>query len=150
MTSKTVLLAAMMVCGTFAAKAQQDNTKQNQKIEQLFKVMNMEEACMQSALSSAEQTIANSPQLAAKKEEARAFFVKYAAYPACKNDLIKLYAKYYTPEEIEGLTAFYKTSAGKKMLTITPKLQMESAEMLSSNLQTHADELNKLANPSAQ
>lgn len=148
MKSRTLLLAAMMICGTFAAKAQ-DNTKQNQKIEQLFAAMNLEQAYMQSAIAAADQTAAGSPQLAGKKEEVRAFFIKYASYPACKNDLLKLYAKYYSAEEIEMLIAFYKTSAGKKQLTITPQLQMESAEMMRGNLQAHAEELNKLNTPAA-
>ncbi|MGF6849346.1 hypothetical protein QFZ51_004581 [Chitinophaga sp. W3I9] len=149
MRSRTLLLAAMMICGTFAAHAQQDNTKQYQKIEQLFAAMNLEEAYKQSAIVAADQTAAGSPQLAGKKEEVRAFFIKYASYPACKNDLLKLYAKYYSTEEIEVLTAFYKTSAGKKQLTTAAQLQMESAQMMSSNLQAHAEELNKLNTPAA-
>lgn len=149
MNSRTLLLAVMMICGTFAAKAQ-DNTKQNQKIEQLFAAMNLEQAYMQSAIVAADQTAAGSPQLAGKKEEVRAFFIKYASYPACKNDLLKLYAKYYSTEEIEVLTAFYKTSAGKKQLTTAAQLQVESAQMMSANLQAHAEELNKLNAPAGR
>ncbi|SKD09750.1 hypothetical protein SAMN05660461_5642 [Chitinophaga ginsengisegetis] len=149
MKTRTLLLAAMMICGTFAAKAQQDSTKQYQKIEQLFAAMNLEQAYMQSAIVAADQTAAGSAQLAGKKEDVRAFFIRYASYPACKNDLLKLYAKYYTTEEIEVLTAFYKTSAGKKQLTTAAQLQMESAQMMSANLQAHAEELNKLNAPAA-
>lgn len=137
----------MMMCGAFAAKAQQDSVKHYQKIEQLFAAVNMEEACLVAANATADQTVSNTPQLAGKKDEVRAFFTKYMGYPARKNDLLQLYAKYYTIEEIEVLTAFYKTSAGKKQSTAAVKLQEESVTMLNNALQAHAEELNKLAAP---
>ena len=150
MKTKIVLLAAMMAGATFGAKAQQSTANFDKKIEQLFTAMNLEESFLQSANMSADQTIAGAPQLAGKKEEARAFFVKYMSYAACKNDLLKLYAKYYTEAEIETLTAFYKTSAGKKQQTILPRIQAESTAILNNNLQAHAEELNKLLPPATR
>jgi hypothetical protein len=38
---------------------------------------------------------------------------------------IPVYAKYYTTEEIEGLTAFYKTPLGKKTLSVMPQTVIE-------------------------
>ena len=42
---------------------------------------------------------------------------------------IPVYAKYYTTEEIEGLTAFYKTPLGKKTLSVMPQtvIDMQTA-----------------------
>ena len=150
MKAKTVFLAAAMACGTFAAKAQQDTAKLYPKIEQLFAVMDMEAACLQAANLTADQTIAGAPQLSGKKDEARAFFIKYMGYAACKNDLVKLYAKHYTIEEVETLTAFYKTSAGKKMAIAAAQIQVETSEKLRENLQAHAEELNRLVAPAGQ
>lgn len=144
MKAKTVLLIIMMACGTFAAKAQQDTTKLYRKIEQLFVVMNMEQACMQAANTSAEQTIAGAPQLAGKKDEARAFFIKYMGYASRKNDLIRLYAKHYTAEEIETLITFYQSSAGKKFTTASTQIQQETSELMREKLQEGAEELNQL------
>lgn len=45
------------------------------------------------------------------------------------DELIPIYAKYYTNEEIEQLIAFYDTPVGKKTIQILPQLSLESAEL---------------------
>lgn len=39
-----------------------------------------------------------------------------------------IYAKYYTPEEIRQITAFYKTPTGAKTLAVTPQIINESMQ----------------------
>ena len=144
MKAKTALLITMMAFGSFAVKAQQDTTKLYPKIEQLFTIINMEQSCTQAANATADQTIANAPQLAGKKDEARAFFLKQMGYASRKNDLIRMYAKHYTTEEIEMLIAFYQSSAGKKFIATSAQIQFETAELMREKLQEGAGELNKL------
>jgi len=146
MKLQTFLLAATIISCTFTVRAQQDSVKLYQEIEQLFNITNMQDQCLQAANTSADQTITNTPLLAGRKEEARAFFIKYMGYPACKNNLITIYAKYYTPEEIDDLIKFYKTSAGKKSNTVNVAIQSESLALMTQNLQAHANELNQLVN----
>ncbi len=40
--------------------------------------------------------------------------------------MVPIYAKYYTREDIDGLTAFYRTPLGQKMLTSLPALMQDS------------------------
>lgn len=146
-----IMIAGMLLIGGASfAQAQKDSIKQAQKIEQLFSLINMEEACLQAANTSADQTIANTPQLAGRKEEARAFFIKYMGYEACRNDLIKLYAKHYTPEEIDELIRFHKTSAGKKSTSVAALIQQESLTMLTGKLNEHSAELAALTKDATQ
>ena len=42
------------------------------------------------------------------------------------NLTIPIYDKYFTQDEIEGLTKFYQTSLGKKVITVLPQVLVES------------------------
>lgn len=43
-----------------------------------------------------------------------------------EKEIITLYKKYYTAEDIDALLKFYKTPIGKKMIQVTPVLLQES------------------------
>ncbi|MBW4612409.1 MAG: DUF2059 domain-containing protein [Desmonostoc vinosum HA7617-LM4] len=43
------------------------------------------------------------------------------------NEIIPIYSKYYTNEEIKQIIQFYQTPVGKKTITILPQLSSESA-----------------------
>ncbi len=42
--------------------------------------------------------------------------------------LYPIYAKYYTPDEVRQITAFYKTPVGTKALSVTPQIISESMQ----------------------
>ena len=42
--------------------------------------------------------------------------------------MVPIYAKYYTPDEIRQITAFYKTPVGAKSLTVMPQVINESMQ----------------------
>jgi len=44
-------------------------------------------------------------------------------------EVIPLYSKYYTNQELEELVAFYQTPLGKKTIRILPQLSRDSAEI---------------------
>lgn len=41
-------------------------------------------------------------------------------------EMAPLYARYYTLDEVRGLTAFYASPLGRKMISITPQLSADS------------------------
>lgn len=43
--------------------------------------------------------------------------------------MIEVYAKYYTPQDVQALIAFYKTPAGKKLAAVGPKAAVESMQV---------------------
>ncbi|WP_341527570.1 DUF2059 domain-containing protein [Nostoc sp. UHCC 0302] len=45
------------------------------------------------------------------------------------NQIIPIYSRYYTNEEIKELIAFYQTPLGKKTINILPQLSRESVEV---------------------
>ncbi|WP_244142171.1 DUF2059 domain-containing protein [aff. Roholtiella sp. LEGE 12411] len=45
------------------------------------------------------------------------------------NELIPVYAKYFTNEDIKQMIAFYETPLGKKTISVLPQISQESAEI---------------------
>ena len=56
-------------------------------------------------------------------------------------DMTGLYDKYFTDAEIKDLVAFYKSSAGKKMVAVSPEL---NKEMVSILLTKYVPEIDKM------
>jgi|GEM_PF-338193 len=60
--------------------------------------------------------------------------------------LIPVFKKYYTQEEVKTIISFYETSVGKKMAETTPKMMMEQMQLtqtwamgLMGKMQTYLD-----------
>lgn len=73
----------------------------------------------QSVQVNIERIIAQSP--AEKQAELRTIF----DINGIIQQLVPIYDKYYSPEELKEITAFYKTPAGQKMIEATPKIMSE-------------------------
>lgn len=60
-------------------------------------------------------------------EEVSAVFTE--GLPALTEMLIPIYDKYFTLEELQGLSDFYGTPLGKKTITVMPSLMQESVRI---------------------
>jgi hypothetical protein len=146
MKQRFFLIVLAFFFSFFGAQAQRDSVNLYRKLDRLFNILNMADAFSTSAKTSADQTITNAPALSGHEAEARFFFDKYVGWPAFKDDLSKIYARFYSEGEIDELLRFYQTPAGKKTLTNLP-LQQEIVTRQAAKLQEHANDLNKLVNP---
>jgi uncharacterized protein len=54
------------------------------------------------------------------------------------NQVVPLYARHFTAEEVKALTAFYRSPAGKKSLQAMPMLMAESAQAAQKLMQERA------------
>ena len=73
----------------------------------------------QSMQANIERIIAQSP--AEKRAELKTVF----DINGIIQQLVPVYDKYYSPEELREIIAFYKTPAGQKMIEVTPKIMSE-------------------------
>ena len=73
----------------------------------------------QSMQANIERIITQSP--AEKQAELRTAF----DISGVVQQLVPIYDKYYSPEELREITAFYKPPAGQKMIAVTPKIMSE-------------------------
>ncbi len=153
-----LLIAIAMVS---FAMAQSNATKENnataqkkaeQKIDKeaikaaykLLEVMNLEQFYKNAVNASTQRLVMANPAFKPIEGKIKAFYNKYIGWDAMKNDLAKLYAKYFNAKELADITAFYKTETGKKVLQNMPKLSLEGQMLTQSKLRPHLAELKAL------
>jgi len=69
------------------------------------------------------------------------FLHKYIGWDKIKEDIARLYAKYYTASELKDIKTFYLTPIGQKSLKIMPEIMAESMQLSQSKLTPHMEEL---------
>lgn len=148
MKLKFLVLAAILLFTTMAVNAQSksDSARKYQQIEELFKVIKLEELCQNSAQQAANQLIAQNELLENKRPEIESFYVKYLGYEYMKVVMAKLYAQEFTTDELKELIRFHKTPAGKKFSNASALINAEAYKQYSANLEANQKELQDLIN----
>jgi hypothetical protein len=88
--------------------------------------------------------IAENPALAELKPVMKAFFDKHMSWAALKTEMAQLYAEQFTEEELQDITKFYQSPAGKKMARLTPDLVAKGAGLGQARIQAHLGELEQM------
>ncbi len=112
--------------------------------QNLFKSMELSRIYSQMVDQATEGLVKRQPALAAVKKEIRDFYARYIGWDAVKDDLAKVYAKYFTPKELKDLEAFYSTPTGRKALHLTPQIMAEGRRIGMEKVIAHRDELKEL------
>jgi len=152
---KKIMLAFMLIFTTATLYAEGNNTKaQEEKKEQkgdnleaaykLLDEMNLKKVYENAVNGSTQRLIAANKNFKSIEDKIKAFYQKYIGWDSVKQDLAKLYSKYYTKEELEDITNFYKTKTGKKVLATMGKLAYEGQMLTQKRLRPHLDELKKI------
>jgi hypothetical protein len=84
------------------------------------------------------------PDLAPVKGKILDFYKKYIGWSAIKDDVVKVYAKHFTTDELIDLTKFYQTPTGKKALKEMPTIMMEGRKIGMQKVSQHMDELESI------
>ena len=66
----------------------------------------------------------------------REFMDEHFRFEDLEPEMIRLYADLYTEEEIRGMTAFYRTPLGQRMIETLPQLSAASTRIAQERLQT--------------
>jgi len=131
-----------------APKAKKESQEsKNDSIEaakKLLEEMNLEKVYINAVNNSTANLIKANPKFKKVEDKIKAFYEKYIGWNSIKDDLAKLYAKYYTPQELKEITEFYKTKTGKKVLATMGKLSYEGQMITRKRLTPHIDELKKI------
>lgn len=110
-------------------------------VEDLFKSIDYANTYEKTLSRLIEVQIQQQPELEPYKEIFSDFFDKYLSWKMIKDEIIALYSKTYTIEEIKALTAFYNTPVGKKSLKSMPELTAQSAAIGQQRIKKHEKEL---------
>lgn len=124
-----------------AKKKYQD--KQYNEVYKLFDAMKMQwqlEESMNQVF--AQQFQALPPELRQKFEPVvKDFLKKYITFDALKEDIANVYLDNFTIDEIKGLTAFYATPLGQKVIQSTPAITAASMKIGEARVRQHEAEL---------
>ena len=107
----------------------QDSLKRIAAVEELFRVMHMEET-MQNAVETMTTVMANSnPALAEYKDIVHDYIAKYMSWARLKKEFVSLYAAEFTESEIRDIATFYRSSTGQKAVAKIPVLMQKGASV---------------------
>lgn len=84
------------------------------------------------------------PELEKLRPQLTEFYRKAFSFKELENDLCALYMKHYTQEELQQITAFYKTPAGKKKAKVDGQLSSELGTLFLKHSEKKMPELQKL------
>ncbi len=75
------------------------------------------------------------------EDKIKAFYEKYIGWNSVRDKFAKLYAKYFTAEELNQIAEFYQTKTGKKALNLMGKLTLEGQNLIQDRYRKHLNEL---------
>ncbi len=133
----------------YANQTKKSEVKESKKIDQdavnaakeLFKEMKLEKVYQYAVNNATANVVAINPKFKKIESKIKDFYEKTIGWSSIKDDIAKLYAKYYTVDELKKLTEFYKTPLGQKTLKVTPKLSMEGQKIVRAKLKKNMDKL---------
>jgi len=146
-TTAISFLLLAMTAGTGVA----DNSSHMQQVETLFKLTQMEKKVNESIDNIMQLQLRQSPEMAQRKEEIRAFFERQIGWAALKKDITAMYLRTFTEEELKAINDFYITPVGQKVITALPGLVQERNQLAMTRLQQNIGELEQIIlQPTAQ
>ncbi len=156
----TVLFMVLFSSGVYAAeknvtqppkqqksevsKKKEDNSDAIVAAKKLLEEMGLKKVYENAVENSTNRLLKANPAFEKIKDKIKAFYEKNIGWDVMKEDLAKLYAKYFTKKELEDITAFYKTQTGKKVLSKMGQLTYEGQMLTRKRLEPHLGELKKL------
>jgi len=136
----TVLLAVCMV----ATGARADDASHLAAVQELFKVMHMEETMAKSIDAMLDQQVKQNPVLARFRPVMSTFLQKHMSWQSIEPEMAKIYMQEFNEDEIKQMTEFYKTPLGQKVVTRTPAMMAKGAEIGQERVQANMAELQKM------
>ncbi len=127
-----------------ATFAQEPDESARIEAEKMLEVMNMEELLGQSIEQFFQFQIQQDPTFMPYKNVMVKFLEKHMGYESLKDDLILIYSRAFTAQELKDINAFYSTPTGQKTLERAPELMQQGAQLGMQRVQENSAELEAL------
>ncbi len=124
-----------------------DNKIVDEKVkaaEELLDSMNMKNSYIATLNNAVDALVERDDRLKRARDKIYAFYQKYLGWDKIKSDIAKIYAKYYSVDELKKIAEFYKTPTGQKVLKVFPQITKEVKELGAKKFQQHYQEFEKL------
>lgn len=136
-----ILIVVLCLFVPLAARAGDVSPSHAQAAEELFRTMKIDTLLDQSIDTLVKAQVQQNPDLANVEDVLRQFLGKYMRWDALKPQLVAIYTEAFTEAELREITAFYKTPAGQKAVTVMPELMQKGMAIGQKAVQDHIGEL---------
>jgi hypothetical protein len=107
-------------------------------VQDLFRLMNMDQLQKDSIDSMVDQQMLSTPQLKIVEPEYREWMHDIAGWDALKKPIAKEWKRNFNSREISDLIDFYKSPTGKKLLDKQPSLMAFSIKLMNERIKSEA------------
>ena len=126
-----VLILSTGVCVQIHAQS----AEEKQAVYEMFEAQGMRTQMDKIAAVMIQTMLKEAPQMQAYRYDLMQFYLKNIGYDAVKEDLARIYLKYFTIPEIREITKFYRSPVGKKMRERSADILMEANEFTTMKMQ---------------
>jgi hypothetical protein len=119
-------VALLLILVFTSVRAAEISPEKKQEINHLIKLTGMEKLMNQVVGQMLDSLKTAHPEVPADFWET---FRKHADVHEFLDQVIPLYDKYYTLEDLKGINAFYESPAGQKILNTMPQIMQESMKL---------------------
>lgn len=132
-------LAAVTLLG--ATRGWADAATHRAAAGQLLQAMNAEKTTNDAIDVAMRMQLETNSELRPYQDLMRAYLAKYMSWDALRDKYVAIYMETYTEEELKGLSEFYKTPLGQKLIASLPRVMERSADVGRDAVTGHMDEL---------
>lgn len=122
---KSFLITIALFIFSIPAFAQDISESHLQAAVDMFEELDMAEMIDQTIDMIVDAQIQQNPGIAVFEDIMRSFFRKHMSWEKLKDSYARIYAEAFTEEELNEITAFYRTEVGKKTMRLTPVLMQK-------------------------
>jgi uncharacterized protein len=140
MKKPMILLAALLAFAAPAAAQEEPTPGEIAAVRELLEVSRTRENFIRAMELGMEQG-GGAELTPAVRRALGAFMDEHFRYDDLEPDFISMYTELYTEEEIRGMTAFYRTPLGQRMVETLPELSARSQAIVGERLQAAMPEL---------
>lgn len=142
MNRTTVLLIATVASASItSAGSQTDNPAK--LAEELLVAIGTPQSIERSLPEMVQVQIAQAPELALYRDVLLAFYKETVGWEQMKDELVPLYTRAFSPEELRRMLDFYRSAVGRKALEQLPALSAQGAQLALRKVQARLPELQK-------
>jgi hypothetical protein len=134
-----VLLFTMTVVWPSWSSAGSDTHRQ--AVEKLFELTQMQQKIDSSVNNVMALQLRQNPDLREHEKLLKDFLERNIGWSGMKEDLVMMYMKAFTEQELNEINAFYSTAAGKKLIQHLPELIQQRDRLAMQRMQDNIGEL---------
>lgn len=133
-----ILISLLAVAGAATVCAQAKDVKQ---IEYLLDIQNMEDTCDNAVMGMLRELFATSPDLMMHQDIIGQYTEERVSWQALRPDAVKVYAEFFTDDDVKELIKFYNSKLGQKVLAVTPAISDRMREIVKARFDADLDVL---------